>query len=76
MQSVLRPHLLEQAVDCGLRSLFVGFETLSAAALRSRAKHQNLNNDYAAAVRRLRGREGAWPGPRRRAPPATAKETL
>src|SRR5712692_2310233 len=34
VQSVLRPGLLEQAAACGLRSLFVGFETLNQAALR------------------------------------------
>lgn len=33
VQSILRPGLLEAAVDCGLRSLFVGFETLSSANL-------------------------------------------
>ena len=32
--SVLRPELLEKAVESGLRSLFVGFETLSQASLR------------------------------------------
>jgi radical SAM superfamily enzyme YgiQ (UPF0313 family) len=51
--SVLRPGLLEKAAACGLRSLFVGFETLSPAALRAQSKHQNLHKDYAAAVRRL-----------------------
>ena len=53
VQSVLRPRLLEKAVECGLRSLFVGFETLNEAALRARSKVQNLHHDYAAAVRRL-----------------------
>jgi radical SAM superfamily enzyme YgiQ (UPF0313 family) len=51
--SVLRPGLLEKAAACGLRSLFVGFETLSQAALLAQSKHQNLRHDYAAAVRRL-----------------------
>jgi len=53
VQSVLRPGLLEKAVACGLRSLFVGFETLDETALRNQRKHQNLHRDYAAAVRRL-----------------------
>jgi radical SAM superfamily enzyme YgiQ (UPF0313 family) len=53
VQSVLRPHLLEKAVESGLRSLFVGFETLNEAALRARGKVQNLHHDYAAAIRRL-----------------------
>jgi radical SAM superfamily enzyme YgiQ (UPF0313 family) len=51
--SVLRPGLLEQAVAAGLRSLFVGFETLSAENLREQGKLQNLHRDYAAAIRRL-----------------------
>jgi len=51
--SVLRPRLLEKAVACGLRSLFVGFETLNPAALVAQGKHQNLRRDYAAAIRRL-----------------------
>jgi radical SAM superfamily enzyme YgiQ (UPF0313 family) len=51
--SVLRPNLLERAVACGLRSLFVGFETLSVDNLRDQNKVQNLNRDYTAAIRRL-----------------------
>ncbi len=53
VQSVLRPGLLEKAVACGLRSLFVGFETLSAENLRSQNKLQNLHRDYEAAISRL-----------------------
>ena len=51
--SVLRPGLLERAVEAGLRSLFVGFETLSAENLREQGKLQNLHRDYGAAIRRL-----------------------
>jgi radical SAM superfamily enzyme YgiQ (UPF0313 family) len=43
VHSVLQPALLEKAVACGLRSLFVGFETLSAANLRAHHKFQNLD---------------------------------
>src|SRR5437763_10651968 len=53
VQSVLMPKLLEKAVDCGLRSLFVGFETISTANLREQRKFQNLYRDYGAAIRRL-----------------------
>ena len=53
VQSVLRPGLLERAAAAGLRSLFVGFETLSADNLREQGKLQNLNRDYGAAIRRL-----------------------
>src|SRR5205809_5429689 len=40
--SVLKPALLEKAVAAGLRSLFVGFETLNPAGLRAQGKRQNL----------------------------------
>ncbi|MCA9910865.1 MAG: radical SAM protein, partial [Anaerolineae bacterium] len=53
VQSVLKPGLLEKAVAAGLRSLFVGFETLNPNSLREQHKVQNLNRDYAAAIRRL-----------------------
>ena len=53
VKSVLQPALLEKAVACGLRSLFVGFETLTPANLTAQRKYQNLNRDYGAAIRRL-----------------------
>jgi radical SAM superfamily enzyme YgiQ (UPF0313 family) len=53
VHSVLRPRLLEKAAACGLRSLFVGFETLDPASLRAQRKPQNLGRDYGAAIRRL-----------------------
>src|SRR5258706_8522080 len=53
VQSVLRPGLLEKAVESGLRSLFVGFETLSTSNLQAQHKYQNLKRDYSAAIRRL-----------------------
>jgi radical SAM superfamily enzyme YgiQ (UPF0313 family) len=53
VKSVLQPGLLEQAVAAGLRSLFVGFETLNPSNLREQHKYQNLNRDYHAAIRRL-----------------------
>ena len=53
VNSILLPHLLEKAVDAGLRSLFVGFESLSPANLAEQRKFQNLKRDYSAAVRRL-----------------------
>jgi radical SAM superfamily enzyme YgiQ (UPF0313 family) len=55
VDSVMRPGLLEKAVDCGLRSLFVGFETLGIESLRSQGKRQNIGRDYADAIRRLHG---------------------
>jgi radical SAM superfamily enzyme YgiQ (UPF0313 family) len=53
VQSVLKPGLLEKAVAAGLRSLFVGFETLNPQSLAEQRKYQNLHRDYSAAVRRL-----------------------
>ncbi len=53
VQSVLKPGLVEKAAESGLRSLFVGFETLSSENLREQHKYQNLNRDYSAAIRRL-----------------------
>src|SRR6187455_1795028 len=53
VNAVLAPGLLEKAVDSGLRSLFVGFETLNPANLTEQRKYQNLKRDYAAAIRRL-----------------------
>lgn len=53
VQSILHPGLIEKAANSGLRSLFVGFETLSAANLHAQHKHQNLKRDYGAAVHRL-----------------------
>jgi len=55
VKSVLdQPALLEAAVACGLRSLFVGFETVNAGNLADQRKYQNVGRDYAAAIRRLR----------------------
>ena len=53
VNAVLAPGLLERAVEAGLRSLFVGFETLNPANLAEQRKYQNLRRDYAAAIRRL-----------------------
>jgi radical SAM superfamily enzyme YgiQ (UPF0313 family) len=53
VNAVLAPGLLERAVDAGLRSLFVGFESLSPANLVEQRKYQNLRRDYAGAIRRL-----------------------
>ncbi|MDX2231288.1 MAG: radical SAM protein [Leptolyngbyaceae cyanobacterium bins.349] len=54
VQSILQPGLLEKAVEAGLRSLFVGFETLNPNNLKEQHKYHNLNRDYNAAIQRLR----------------------
>ena len=53
VDSILRGNLIEKAADAGLRSLFVGFETFSAANLKQSNKKQNLEKDYIKAVNRL-----------------------
>lgn len=55
VNAVLAPGLLERAVEAGLRSLFVFFETLNPANLAEQRKYQNMRRDYAAAIRRLHG---------------------
>ena len=53
VDSILRGDLIERAAEVGLRSLFVGFESLSPANLKQSNKRQNLGQDYRAAIRRL-----------------------
>jgi radical SAM superfamily enzyme YgiQ (UPF0313 family) len=53
VDSILAPDLLERAVRAGLRSMFVGFETVNPANLAAQRKRQNVGRDYAAVVRRL-----------------------
>jgi len=55
VDSILRGDLIERAAAAGLRSLFVGFETLSSANLVGSNKRQNLGRDYAAVTERLHG---------------------
>src|SRR6516165_10240759 len=55
LESRIEPRLLEKAAECGLRSLFVGFESTSAVNLKEQRKFQNLNRDYAEAIARLQG---------------------
>ena len=52
-QAGLAPRLLEKAVQSGLRSLFVGFETINRNNLVEQNKYQNLDRDYTVAIRRL-----------------------
>ena len=53
VDSILRGDLVEDAAAAGLRSLFVGFETLSPDALAGAGKRQNLGRSYRDVVRRL-----------------------
>lgn len=49
----LRDDTIELAAAAGLRSLFVGFETLSNSGLQGAGKKQNLGRDYRAVINRL-----------------------
>ena len=53
VDSICRGRVVERAAEAGLRSLFVGFETLTPDNLRLSNKRQNLGRDYAAVTRRL-----------------------
>jgi radical SAM superfamily enzyme YgiQ (UPF0313 family) len=53
VDSILRGDLVERAAEAGLRSLFVGFETLAPGNLVRSNKRQNLGRDYAEVANRL-----------------------
>jgi radical SAM superfamily enzyme YgiQ (UPF0313 family) len=53
VDSILRGDLIERAAEAGLRSLFVGFETLTPENLKRSNKRQNLGRDYKAVADRL-----------------------
>lgn len=53
VDAILRGDLIEKAAEAGLRSVFVGFETLSQSNLQQSNKKQNLGKDYKAAIDRL-----------------------
>jgi len=53
VDSILRGDLVERAADAGLRSIFVGFETLTPENLKRSNKRQNLGRDYKAVADRL-----------------------
>ena len=55
VDSILRGDLIERAAAVGLRSLFVGFESLTPGNLARSNKRQNLGRDYVAVTNRLHG---------------------
>ena len=55
VDAVLRPGLLELAAEAGMRSVFVGLETINPANLALHAKRQNVARDYGDAIRRIHG---------------------
>lgn len=54
VDAILRGDLVEKAAQAGLRSVFIGFETLSETNLTFSNKKQNLGRDYSRAIARLR----------------------
>jgi radical SAM superfamily enzyme YgiQ (UPF0313 family) len=56
VNSVLRPGLLEKAAEAGLRSLFIGFETLHACNLQDQHKPQNLIGHGSTRISRIKNK--------------------
>lgn len=53
VDAILRGDLIEKAAEAGLRSVFIGFETLNDANLTQGNKKQNLGKNYSEAIKRL-----------------------
>jgi radical SAM superfamily enzyme YgiQ (UPF0313 family) len=53
VHSILEGDLIEKAAEAGLRSLFVGFESLNDKNLKQSNKNHNLGRDYNVAIQRL-----------------------
>jgi len=53
VDSILEGDLIEVAANAGLRSVFVGFESLESTSLEQCNKKQNLGKDYRRAIDRL-----------------------
>jgi radical SAM superfamily enzyme YgiQ (UPF0313 family) len=52
VKAILRGDLIERAAEAGMRSVFVGFETLGPDDLRLDAKRRHLGQGYDEAIRR------------------------
>lgn len=53
VDSILEGDLIETAAEAGLRSIFIGFESLNSANLKQSNKRQNLGRDYERVTQRL-----------------------
>ena len=53
VNAILDSDLIEQAAQAGMRSVFIGFETLNPENLRRHAKRQNLARNYDGVIRRV-----------------------
>jgi radical SAM superfamily enzyme YgiQ (UPF0313 family) len=53
IDAILKGDLIDQAAKAGMRSVFIGFETLSRSNLEQSNKRQNIGKDYEQAIQRL-----------------------
>ena len=53
LDAAYTPGFLQEAYDCGCRSLFVGFESVIKSNMERANKRQNRRHDYADAIRRF-----------------------
>lgn len=53
VDSILEGDLIERAAEAGLRSIFIGFESLDSDNLERCNKRQNLGRNYETAIQRL-----------------------
>jgi radical SAM superfamily enzyme YgiQ (UPF0313 family) len=52
VEAILRGNLIERAAEAGMRSVFVGFETVTPGGLARHHKHQDLSAGYGEAIKR------------------------
>lgn len=53
VKDVLADDLIEQACEAGLRSAFIGFESIRAEGLRQVNKQSNIGQDYKSAINKM-----------------------
>lgn len=53
VEAILRGDLIEKAAKAGMRSVFIGFETMNEKNLMQSNKKQNIGKDYERAIQRL-----------------------
>ncbi|MBL7771527.1 MAG: B12-binding domain-containing radical SAM protein [Chitinophagaceae bacterium] len=53
VEAILRGDLIERAAKAGMRSVFIGFETMNERNLLQSNKKQNVGKDYQRAIQRL-----------------------
>ncbi len=55
VDAILRSDLIARAAEAGMRSVFVGLETVNPENLRLHAKRQNVARDYGEVLRKVHG---------------------